>query len=462
MDRNPRRSTSALIELFRPFASFFRVEALGGTLLLAAAVAALVWANSGFREAYLSLWELPLVVGIASWSIDEHLLFWVNDLLMAFFFLLVGMEIKRELLVGELASPRKAALPILAAVGGMLVPAALYTAIAHGSGAARAWGVPMATDIAFALGVLRVLGDRIPKGLVAYLAALAIIDDLGAILVIAIFYSSSISWVALLVAAVIALALVAMNRLGVDRPGLYVLLGLPLWVAVHSSGIHATIAGVIVGMCIPARSRASAEQVFADAESLTAVARDPASTEGTVTGALGALRDRVRALESPLASFEHALNPWVGFLIVPLFALANAGVVLVGASPAFLLEPAAFGVIVGLVLGKPIGIIGVTILAVKTGVASLPSGVTGRHILGAGILGGIGFTMSLFVAGLAFEPGSALHVQAKIGILVASLIAGVAGLLVLRGAPTSGARTQAPSEGRPTSSRASAIRAGST
>jgi len=382
------------LDLFRPLASFIRHETFGSFLLILASVAALVWANSAARDGYVGLWETPIAVGIGPWEIRESLLHWINDLAMAFFFLLVGMEIKRELVSGELDTPSKALLPVLAAMGGMLVPAALYAAVARGGEAASGWGIPMATDIAFALGVLRLLGKRVPIGLFAFLAALAIIDDLGAILVIAIFYSSTISWTALGAAAAFTLVLVAFNAGGVRRPGLYVLVGLPIWLALFASGIHATIAGVIVGFCIPAR--------FAGGQ------------------------------DAPLQTLEHAINPYVSYLVVPLFALANAGVTLVGASPALLLEPAALGVIVGLVAGKPIGIIGATLLAVRLRITQLPTGVTRRHLVGAGLLGGIGFTMSLFVAGLGFQEGSLIHTEAKVGILTASIVAGVIGFVTLR------------------------------
>lgn len=438
------RQAPAILELFRPLASFIRHETFGSFLLILASVAALVWANSGARDAYHALWDLPIVVGFGPWAIRESLLHWINDLAMAFFFLLVGMEIKRELVAGELDTPSKAALPVIAAVGGMLVPAAIFAAVAHGSEAAKGWGIPMATDIAFALGVLRLLGKRVPTGLFAFLAGLAIIDDLGAILVIAIFYSASISWLALALAAVSTLALVGLNVAGVRRPGIYVLVGLPLWIELFASGIHATIAGVIVGFCIPAVGAARRRELFDDAERLVALAREEVPGDDD-EAAIGALRETASRLESPLQALEHAIDPYVSYFVIPLFALANAGVTLVGASPAMLLEPAALGVIVGLVVGKPIGIIGATLIAVKLKLTSLPTGVGRRHVLGAGLLGGIGFTMSLFVAGLAFEEGSLLHTEAKIGVLAASIIAGTFGFLALRGAK--------PAEARETESR---------
>lgn len=430
-----KQSSSRLPRFLQPFASFVRVESLGGNLLILASIVALVWANSEWSDQYLALWEKPIAVGIGDWVIREPSLIWINDLLMAFFFLLVGMEIKRELLVGELNAPSKAFLPVFAALGGMIVPALIFYSITHGGPESRGWGVPMATDIAFALGVMRLVSNRVPPGLFVFLAALAIIDDLGAILVIAIFYSSAIHWGALGFAALITAVLVLMNRGGIRRPGLYFLVGLPLWVALYLSGIHATIAGVIVGVCMPAGTRFGIDSIVAGARSLLGKADDPRSSGADVEGAVADLRTKVDGAQSPLERLEHAMQPYVGFVIVPLFALANAGVVLKGASPSLIVDKVSLGVILGLFVGKPIGVIGMTLLAVKLGIARLPSGVTGRHLLGAGMLAGIGFTMSLFVAGLAYETGSLLHTEAKVGILAGSIISGIAGLIVLRTAP---------------------------
>ncbi len=425
---------AVLLKLLQPFEAFVRVEALGGTLLILASLVALVWANSSASESYVALWERPFTLGPEGFALTKPILLWVNDLLMAVFFLLVGLEIKRELLVGELNTRQKAILPALAAVGGMVVPALFYVSVANEGPAARGWGVPMATDIAFAIGVMRLLGNRVPAGLIVFLTALAIIDDLGAIIVIAVFYTSELNVTALLWGAAFIGVLVAMNRLGVRRPALYVFAGLPLWFAILKSGIHATIAGVIVGFCVPAASRFDLKEVLADARALLGVASDKTQSPEVVEASLRALEKRFDDAESPLSNLEHALHPYVAYAIVPLFALANAGVVLIGASPALLLEPVSLGVILGLVLGKPIGVIGVSLLTVKLGWARLPAGVTMRHLVGAGMLAGIGFTMSLFVAGLGFEAGSIFHTQAKVGILAASILSGLGGLLVLRSA----------------------------
>jgi NhaA family Na+:H+ antiporter len=355
----------------------------------------------------------------------------VNDGLMAVFFFLVGLEIKRELLFGELASPSRAALPVIAAFGGAVVPALVYLAFNAGGEHAHGWGVPMATDIAFALGVLALLGSRAPVGLRIFLTALAIVDDLLAVLVIAVFYSSGLSPVALAAAAAVLVALVVANRLGVRRPLVYAVLGVGLWVAILQSGIHATIAGVLLAMTIPARTRIDRTAFVGGARRLVADLSDrhdaPSDEEHHAT--LWDLEDLTEHAQAPMLRIEHALLPWVAFLIVPLFALANAGVAIGGDLGGALTNPIALGIIVGLVVGKQIGITLGAWLVVRAGLAALPDGVSWRHVYGGAWLGGIGFTMSLFVADLAF--GESPLALAKIGILAASVIAGVGGYLVL-------------------------------
>jgi len=346
------------------------------------------------------------------------------------FFLVVGLEIKRELLMGELNSVRKASLPLLAAVGGMLVPAGLYLAVASRQSTAG-WGVPMATDIAFALGVARLLGNRVPTTLLVFLTAFAIADDLGAILVIALFYGHSVNGVALAVAVGLFGVLIGMNRLGVSRRSLYLLVGLPLWVAVLKSGLHATIAGVLVGLCVPARVKGmTAESALHQANSLLDEDADP-STDAR-EAKLDALEAHVESAQSPLTKLEHALHPYVAYAILPLFAFANAGIDLREMSLGNVWEPVTLGVVLGLVLGKPLGILLFSGLAVRAGWAELPAGVSWRMMAGASVLGGIGFTMSLFVASLAFEGEPAIHLSAKLGILLASAVAAAAGLAILR------------------------------
>ncbi|MFI5315364.1 MAG: Na+/H+ antiporter NhaA [Myxococcota bacterium] len=386
-----RRALAALQE-------FLRLEVAGGLLLIAATASALIVANSPLERAYSAALELPLEVRVGAAGIAKPLLLWINDGLMAVFFFLIGMELKRELIEGHLSSLRQASLPALAAAGGLLAPAAIYAAFNWADPAAlRGWAIPAATDIAFALGVLSLLGDRVPPALKAFLLSVAIFDDLGAIIVIALFYTSQLSLLALGIAAALVLGLWCVNRAGVVRPAAYVLLAILLWIAVLKSGVHATLAGVAAALFIPLRGSASS------------------------------------AGESPLHSLEHALHPWVAFGILPLFAFANAGVSLRGLSPADLFHDVPLGIIAGLFAGKQIGIMAACGLAVGSGVASLPEGVRWPQLYGVALLCGIGFTMSLFVASLAFEPGGAGGIGLeRLGIVVGSLSAGLVGYGVLR------------------------------
>jgi NhaA family Na+:H+ antiporter len=403
----PVEDTTPIERLVRPFQEFAKLEASGGILLIGCTVAALVWANSPWAGSYVHLWHTKLTFGFAGKLLSEPLHFWINDGLMALFFLLVGLEIKREVLIGELSSFRKAALPIAAALGGMLVPAGCYALFNRSGAGVSGWGIPMATDIAFALGVLALLGDRVPASLKVFLAALAIADDIGAVLVIAFFYTEQISWISLGVAGLFFLALIAANRAGARHPLVYAVLGVGLWLAFMQSGIHATVAGVLLAITIPAR---------------------PIKTrKGTDSNLL--VRDEL-PVESPMLRFEHALMPWNKNIIMPVFALANAGVVLGAGAARTLADPISIGVICGLVLGKPIGIVLFSWLATRSGIAAMLDGVSWRQIVAVGMLGGIGFTMSLFIANLAFGDTPALE-TAKVGILVASVVSGVAGVVVL-------------------------------
>ncbi len=430
----PELPAQPVDRLLAPLREFTAREASGGVLLMAAALIALVWANSPFAEAYDELWSTTLTIGAGDFVLAKSLHLWINDGLMAIFFLVVGLEIKREVLVGELASVRRATLPIAAAVGGAILPAILFLVVARGDpGAARGWGIPMATDIAFALGVLALLGSRVPIGLRIFLTALAIVDDLLAVLVIAVFYSSDLSVPALVAAAAVLVALVAANRLGVRRPVVYALLGLALWVAVLQSGIHATVAGVLLAMTIPARTKIDPADYLARARGFIddfgrQLGDDP---DDEHHAALWELEDLTESAQAPMLRIEHALHPWVAFLIVPLFALSNAGVRIGGDLGALVAEPVVLGIVLGLVLGKQIGITLAAWAVVRLGLAALPTGVTWGHIYGVAWLGGIGFTMSLFVADLAFGESPALAL-AKVGILAASVIAGIGGYLRLR------------------------------
>lgn len=426
---------------------FFHAEAFSGILLLGCALVALAWANSPWGATYDALWSTELTLGTVQFHITTSLHHWVNDGLMAIFFFVVGLEIKRELLAGELISPRRAALPAIAALGGVLVPAGIYVLLNRGTAGGAGWGVPMATDIAFALGVLALLGDRIPVGLKVFLTALAIVDDLAAVLVIALFYTAEVQWQALGAAGALLAALILANRLGVRRPEAYAVLGIALWVAVFRSGVHATVAGVLLAMTIPANTRIDTEAFLKKGRAMLEAyerASPPGHskrsilTSGARQDALAELEDAVEAAGAPLQRMEHVLHPWVSYAIVPLFALANAGVRVEGDFAAALGNRVTLGVILGLVLGKQIGVTLAAWLAVRSGLTDLPEGVGWPQIYGAGWLAGIGFTMSLFVADLAFgDPmESGLLTAAKLGILVASVVAGIGGWVLLSRGPS--------------------------
>jgi NhaA family Na+:H+ antiporter len=416
----------------------------GGLVLLACAVVAMVWANSPWAHSYHVLWDTPIAIGVGDRHAALSLHAVVNDGLMAVFFFLVGLEIKREILVGELASVRQAALPVAAALGGMIVPALLFLAFNAGGPTSRGWGIPMATDIAFALGVLALLGDRFPPALRVFLSALAIADDLGAVLVIALFYTASVSWGALAAAFGLLLLSLAANAVGVRAATAYAVIGVALWVAVLLSGVHATVAGVLLAMTIPSRTVID-ERALLEGAGAALREFDLACHPETVMLSNRAHQAALRRLEvlsekalPPLARLEHGLHGVVTFGIMPLFALANAGVELRGGSEA-IASTIGLGVIAGLVLGKPIGIALASWLAVRAGVASLPDGVGWRTLAGTAVLGGIGFTMSLFIASLAFGDSAEWLTSAKLGILVGSVIAGVAGWSLLRFTGTRGA-----------------------
>jgi NhaA family Na+:H+ antiporter len=423
--------------ILQPFEEFVHLEASGGVLLLLFTVLALIWANSPWSSAYTSLWQTQLVVGLGDFSLAKPLLLWINDGLMAIFFLVVGLEIKRELLVGGLASLQQAALPIAAAAGGMVLPAIIYVAWNIGKPDVTGWGIPMATDIAFALGIFALLGKRGNPSLKLFLTALAIVDDIGAVLVIALFHTANIAWIGLVVAALFMGLLILSNWIGIRHPLVYAVLGIGLWFAFLKSGIHATVAGVLLAMTIPARTRIDTEKflersrtILHEFEDTCRLGREPLADQGR-HAALQALETACQHAETPLQRLEHVLHPWVAFGIMPLFALANAGVCLTAEVASCLTNPVALGIIAGLVLGKPIGVTLFTWLSVRSGITTLPSGVTWRQIVGTGCLAGIGFTMSLFIAGLAFG-GSPLLDVAKIGIMVGSPVVGMIGWIALR------------------------------
>jgi NhaA family Na+:H+ antiporter len=392
-----------------------------------------VLANGPLAQAWHALFETRVVVGLGSYALDWTLRHWINDGLMTVFFFVVGLEIKREFAVGELREPRQAALPIAAALGGMIAPAAIYLALLAGQPGERGFGVPMATDIAFVVGCMAALGRRVPHGLEVLVLALAIVDDLGAILVIALGYSAGLDGRALAFAVAGFGACVLANRIGVRPVAVYVLLGAGIWLAFVRSGVHPTVAGVLLGLLTPAGAFLAREQLdTAVARASARLEEDPPRDAGETQDLALELAETVREAVAPLERLETRLHPWVAFGIMPLFALANAGVALDAST---LGHPVQLGVVAGLVLGKPIGIALGCLACVRLGVARLPAGVHWRHVIAGGCLGGIGFTMALFIAGLALE--AELLDAAKVGILGGSTLAALLGvaLLLPRGEP---------------------------
>lgn len=415
------------------FQRFFRTEALSALILLGFAILALVLANSRWAAVYHQIWEVSATLGVGTHAVTLSLRGWINDGLMALFFLLVGLEIKRELIAGELASVKKAALPIAAAIGGMIVPALVYCAFNWRGPTVHGWGIPMATDIAFALGVLALIAPRAPTALKVFLAALAIVDDMGAVLVIAVFYSGAIAWHALAAAGVMILLLVALNFMRVTRLWPYLLTGVVLWFFVHESGVHATVAGVALAMTIPSRTAINAAQFSREARMLldrfdrTETGDLLVLTSKGQQDALFALDRASAGVNAPILTLEHALHRFSAFVVMPLFAFANAGVKIGGPIGN---AKVALGVFTGLLIGKPLGITLLSWLAVKMRIATKPDRISWGALHGAAWLGGIGFTMSLFIAMLAFDD-PALIGAAKLGILGGSLLAGIVAAVVL-------------------------------
>jgi len=416
--------------LVRPVQDFMRTEASSGIVLVVAAVAAIVWANSPWGSEYFDLLHRELALDLSWISIEEDVLHFINDGLMTIFFFTVGLEIKRELVHGELASPRRAALPAAAALGGMVVPALIYTALNAGTDASHGWGIPMATDIAFAVGVLSLLGNRIPFGVKVFLLALAIVDDLGAILVIAIFYTEAISAEALLIAAALLVIVITMSRLGTRNVWAYWAIGTLLWLAVFKSGVHATLAGVALAAVTPASPGETSATFLSGTRQLLDDFEEAHEREDHEATELytARLEQLSRDTESPLDRLEHALLPWVSFVIVPIFALANAGLEIDGAFLSDAVQSEiSLGVGFGLLVGKVAGIALFTFVVVAIGLGTLPKGMTFAHVLGVGLLGGIGFTVALFVTDLAFE-NPLFKDEAKAGVFAASILATLIGL----------------------------------
>jgi NhaA family Na+:H+ antiporter len=436
--------------MLAPVESFLAIEAASGIILLCAAVIALAWANSRFFDSYQALWHTPIGLKLGAWSFERDLHFWINDGLMTIFFFVVGLEIRREIHRGELSELRRASLPLAAALGGMLVPAAIFLALNRGLPTASGWGVPMATDIAFAVGVLALLGKRVPPALRVLLLALAVIDDVGAILVIAFFYSSGIEpWGLALVGAGMAWIIV-MKNLGVRSALAYVPAGTLVWAGAYTTGVHPTLAGVVVGLVTPVHGELGPHRFVAAAserlESLRRKSADPDHREEHLVHDLEKLRREQREAISPVERLQHSLHGWVAFAIMPIFALANAGVRLGAASFEGAAYRLALGIGLGLVVGKAVGVLGTAWLASKLGLARLPKGVSWMGVLVVGMVAGIGFTMSIFIAGLAFPAGAFLETS-KLAILVGSAIAALLGLglgratLKAPGAESGAART---------------------
>lgn len=425
----PRGLPEAPVErLVRPLVHFLRVESASGIALLVCTLVALTLANSPWSAAFTEVWQTPVRLGIGRLELNKALLLWINDGLMAIFFFVVGLEIKRELVAGELRDPKKAALPVMAALGGMIVPATIYLLLQAGQPGRAGWGIPMATDIAFVVGFLALLGPRVPFGLKILLLSLAIADDIGAVLVIALFYSTDVSLVALGLAGIGFGVTYFFNQIGVRRVPVYLVVGAGIWLAFLKSGVHPTVAGVLLGLLTPASAWVG------DRALLDVLGHAFQRLRGEQDGKAPNQRDRMlgqlavtaREAVSPLERLETALHPWVAFFIMPVFALANAGV---GIEPAALSHPVALAVAAGLVLGKPLGILLFSWLGVRVGLARLPTGVNWKVMLGAGCLAGIGFTMSLFIAGLALE--EKLLDAGKIGTLTGSAVSAFVGCSLL-------------------------------
>jgi NhaA family Na+:H+ antiporter len=421
------RPTPAVERWLEPFARFLRIEAASGALLLVCTVLALALANSPLAPAWHALFETRAAISLGPFALDWSLHHWINDGLMTVFFFVVGLEIKREFALGELREPRQAALPIAAAIGGMVVPAGIYLALQAGGPAERGWGIPMATDIAFVVGCMAALGRRVPHGLKVLVLALAIVDDIGAILVIAVGYSGALDGAALAFAIAGFGACALANRIGVRPVAVYVVIGAGIWVAFVRSGIHPTVAGVLLGLLTPATAWLPRERFDAAVQRAAARLREDPPLEQPDAEALALeLAETTREAVAPLDRLEAHLHVWVAFAVMPLFALANAGVALDARA---LGHPVQLAVAAGLVLGKPLGIVAACFACVRLGLARLPTGVHWRHVVAGGCLGGIGFTMALFIAGLALE--AELLDAAKVGILSGSALAALLGVALL-------------------------------
>lgn len=424
--------------IFTPFEEFIHRQTTSGLLLMGMAILALVLANGPLSDAYQNIIHTYISIGVGDWALEMTLHHWINDGLMALFFFIVGLELKREILVGELANPRHAVMPIAAAVGGMLVPALIYFIINPDGNAALGWGIPMATDIAFAIGALALLASRVPKALITFLVALAIIDDLGAVLVIAVFYTDTIALIPLVVAGGLFALLLVFNMAGIRKTSPYLIIAALLWYALLQSGIHATLAGILGALSVPARPKYNPErfrELIKDLMRRFDANHQPGTSimsNDALHTVVQTLENATHSVETPLQRLEHLWHMPVAYLVIPIFALANAGIVLdLNSLGETISHPVMLGVSFGLVVGKFIGITGASWLVLKLGVAELPKDTRFTQIAGVSLLAGIGFTMSIFIAQLGFEDNEDLLLMAKTGILAASLLAGIAGYVWL-------------------------------
>jgi NhaA family Na+:H+ antiporter len=428
----------AFDRVLTPLDEFIHRQTTSGILLMACAIVALYIANSHWNEAYHHLLEMRFSIGAEGFQLSKSIHHWINDGLMALFFFVVGLELKREILVGELADPKQAMLPIIAALGGMVVPAGIYIAINPQGHTFDGWGIPMATDIAFALGALALLGNRVPKSLLTFLVALAIVDDLGAVIVIALFYTETINLIALFTAGALFFLLLALNLGGIRRPLPYVLLGIILWIAMLKSGVHATLAGILLAFTIPMRPKYDPVRFITQMTSMVGQLRWAYKKEENIVkndvlrSKVRALSDGVQLVQAPAQVLEHKMHLPSAYIVIPIFALANAGIQIDwSAFGSIVTHPVSMGIAAGLVIGKLMGIAGLSWLAVTLGLTTLPHDLNFRHIVGVGLMGGIGFTMSIFIAELGFAHHAEDLLMAKTGILLASLLAGITGFFWL-------------------------------
>lgn len=427
---------SPIDKIMAPVSKFIHLEYTSGVVLLLSVVVAIIWANSAFADSYHHLWELHLSIGFDEYVFDQPLHIWINDGLMVMFFFVIGLELKREFIDGELSTVKKASLPMAAALGGMIVPALFYFFINQGTEAAHGWGIPMATDIAFALALLSIAGKHIPGSIKVFLSALAVADDLGAVLVIAFFYTAELNFIPLAIAGLFLAMMLMGNRIGIRSTVFYLLMGLVVWMGFLLSGVHATIAGVLTAFTIPAATKVDELIYASNLKKLVADFEVEIPSNSTLTTpqqhqTIEQIKDLSLAAETPLQQIEYAMHPWVAFAVMPLFALANSGMVIGSDFFTAIVNPVSMGIMVGLIGGKFIGILLFTWLMVKLKVSKLPAQSSWSHIIGVALLAGVGFTMSLFIGNLAFTDVTMIN-QAKYGILVASVIAGILGTIVLK------------------------------